>query len=138
MGDFNMKNIKWDQNVMVLSQYMTSQEETLSVFLNDWCLCNYMTCATRENNMLDWILTNDSELIGEISHVKNAKITDHDILICKTNIKIKKTNKFIEFNEYMTEIPKYDWRKGSDDQWTSYNDKVNDVKWNDLVNKNDE
>ena len=62
------------------------------------CMTNtYVTSTTRENNMLDWILTNDSELIGEISHVKNAKITDHDILICKTNIKINKSNKFIEF-----------------------------------------
>ena len=62
MGDFNMKNVKWDQNVMVLSQYMTSQEETLNVFLSDWCLCNYVSSATRESNIVDWILTNDGDL----------------------------------------------------------------------------
>ena len=38
----------------------------------------------------------------------------------------------------MTKIPKYDWRNGSDDQQMSYNEKVNEVKWDELVDENDD
>ena len=42
--------------------------------------------GTRLNNILDLVLTDDMEVIGDITNIKHDKLSDHDTLVIDLNI----------------------------------------------------
>ena len=127
-GDLNMGNVVWDHKVMCINRTLTYQEELLSIFMNKWNLVNYVTNPTHKHGrILDLVMTNDDELVSDIVHVKNDKISDHDILICSTNIILDKVRKD-DFDNYETKVPFMNWRCGTTEQWENYCNELNEIQ----------
>ena len=52
-----MKNLRWADGLMQLEVGMCAQSEVLSSFMNDKFLQNHVNIPTRQNNILDLILS---------------------------------------------------------------------------------
>ena len=62
--DFNLPNIKWENNFPKMELSLNNQEETFVDFLFKFCMFNYVDIETHKGgNTLDLILTNDTSLI---------------------------------------------------------------------------
>ena len=72
-GDFNMKDLKWDQGIIQIDTSLSDQAENLFIFMNDHFLNNYVTKPTREGNLLDLVMTNDHFLVTHVDHCQNSK-----------------------------------------------------------------
>ena len=78
LGDFNLPSIDWDFNRAMPGVTCESPEVTalLLEFLNENFLTQMVTKPTRENNVLDLILTNKPQDILNIS-VEDTKLSEH-------------------------------------------------------------
>ena len=80
-GDFNFPNLKWDGNGKIeIDIHMNKQMEEFSILLNDYFLLNMVNQATRGNNILDLILTNDPESCIRTEIDLNIKFSDHNLV----------------------------------------------------------
>ena len=60
-GDFNFHNLKWEDGLFQLSIGNSGQEETLISFMNNTFMANQVNIPTRENIILDLLITNAPE-----------------------------------------------------------------------------
>ena len=118
--------------MICIQNNMTSQEEKLSVMMSDWCLFNVVTESTRLENLLDLALVNDRDLIKEVAHVVNEKITDHDLIVMNLNIDVINSDSEMESIDYRTKIPRYGWRNGDSKQWECYQASLNSNNWSEI------
>ena len=83
-GDFNFPNIQWDPTInSSVSPKPTEVEEFFLSFIEDNLLCQYITQPTRESNILDLFLTNNSNLVLHSSST-TSPLSDHDLVSVKT------------------------------------------------------
>ena len=95
-GDFNLGFLKsW--NSECLSEFIHSnalrseqskvidarkkQAMRLLELTNNWGLAQKVSERTRKENVLDLVLTDSSDLICNIDHVKHDKLSDHEMLV---------------------------------------------------------
>ena len=95
-GDFNLGFLKsW--NSECLSEFIhsntlrneqakvidTRKKQALKLLelTDSWSLSQKVTEGTRKANILDLVLTDSSDMIHEIDHIKHDKLTDHDTLV---------------------------------------------------------
>ena len=86
-GDFNLPNIKWEDNFSLMGLSLNSQEELFVDFLFRFCMFNYVNIETlKGGKTLDLILTNDTSLIQNVRSNINVKFSDHYFVLCDINI----------------------------------------------------
>ena len=106
-GDFNLGFLEaWDP--LVISEFLTKnkyrlekeleiskakkQAMALLEFTERMNLEQMVKDSTRNDNILDLILTDCMEVIEDIVNIKHDKITDHDTLIVELNVQNKNEN----------------------------------------------
>ena len=93
-GDMNFPNLKWEENLLMIDLELSNQEETFVSFMFANNLMNYVTKPTREENILDLVLTNNYDMITSTYIDVNNGFSDHNTVTCKLNIVYNDTDKF--------------------------------------------
>ena len=99
------------------------------------CLLNVVEFPThKDNNVLDLILTNDSDFIINVRPEENIKFSDQKLVNCSIDViceeKCDECDE--EIIQYLTKVPQYAWRNGTDDQWEKYREIINENYWKSL------
>ena len=88
MGDINLPSIDWNTyTVRPRPQYGKPVNETMLSVVNDYFLDQLVMEPTRENNILDLLLTNAPDSICNVSVIPG--MSDHEAVTCECNINIK-------------------------------------------------
>ena len=129
-GDLNFRDLVWDpEGELVIHQNMGKQQELLHKVCSKLFLNNWVDKATREDRILDVVLSNDRELLLKCEVEVNLRYSDHNLvkLTLTTNceVPIKHTDNL----KYPLSIPHFNWRQGSDEDWTNYTNYLNGVDW---------
>ena len=87
MGDFNYKNIAWSK-----SRGMATESASLATKLFVDCLqTNFLTqhtlSPTRENNILDLVITSEPDLVDSVEVINPLANSDHCMLLYDVNMK---------------------------------------------------
>ena len=90
-GDYNFPNIKWEENLPRIDLNLNTQEENFVNFIYDHSLLNYVSSPTRNDNILDLVLTNDSGLILDTKIELNKNFLDHCTVSCVIDVNIMET-----------------------------------------------
>ena len=73
MGDFNYRNIDWTNGVCVINDEASKFLECVQ----DCFLMQHVRFATRENSLLDLVMTSEPELIDEVMDFGCFSNSDH-------------------------------------------------------------
>ena len=129
-GDLNFKNLKWDQEGYVdIDVCMSRQMELFSVLLNNNFLFNLVTKPTRGENILDLVCTNDKDLCVNMETEYNDKFSDHNMIKICTKLAMVDVDDEADNVEYLTNIPQFNWRNGSNDEWIKYSELMDEHDW---------
>ena len=107
-------------------------------FLNSHFLSQLVNSNTRKNNTLDLIFSNDNLFITEQECIVNNVMSDHNLLIVKSNVNIDsvKDDSKAE-NIYDTNLLDYDHLGTNEEEWNKISDNLKNINWKDkLPNKN--
>lgn len=129
LGDFNLPHLTWSdisqtQNVSSNNSECT---KTLTAFMDKNFLSQYIENPTRQNNILDLVLSNDVNLVKQVE-VKDTELSDHRIITIKSSFGLKQNSTpkivfephtFRNLNFYKTDFAKL-------------NKHLKSVEWNDL------
>ena len=120
-GDFNLGKLEdWSDEIVektkdkinerILNKEIIGSESSqmleLIEFSERWNLIQNVKKPTRENRILDLIMTNE-DIVCEIHHEKHCNISDHDTLVMKVDLEIPKEDKITKENFCSTKIPLY-------------------------------
>ena len=88
--------------------------------------------------ILDLILTNDPDSCLNTEVDINIKYSDHNLVTVRTSLRLDRNYDKSESNlEYVTKIPFYNWRHGSEYDWENYENFLHQYNWleetNDMV-----
>ena len=87
MGDFNFPDINWSHGQATNRFNRLSIQGRFMNFIEKFFLTQLVDQPTRQDNILDLILTNNDELITEISILPyDEYLSDHRIIVAKTTI----------------------------------------------------
>ena len=87
-GDFNFPGIKWeDLTIKRDSDYASGQ--SLMLFMAEHLLSQYVDCPTRDKNILDLLLTNNSNLVLHINTEDTNGLSDHRLVTVTTKESLK-------------------------------------------------
>ena len=131
-GDFNFPDIKWEENLPRFDLNLRTQEENFVNFMSEHSLLNYVMSPTRKNNILDFVLTNDSDLIMNTVIEINVSFSDHNTVSCALDIDFTQSQDSKKFTEYLTSVPKFGWRNSSVEQWKQYENTLNSRVWSEI------
>lgn len=134
-GDFNFPTLIWNDSLPRIELKLNPQQEKFVIMLNDLCLLNMVEFPThKDNNILDLILTNDSDFIINVWPDENINFSDHKFVNCSVDmIREEKCNDSDEeMINYLTKVPQFSWRNGSEEQWRKYKEILNENDWNTL------
>ena len=116
-GDFNMSFLEsWDAAVITefLQKSTYRKENNLPIVsakfqarallnMTERMNLNQMVKeGTRLNNILDLVLTDDIDIIGDINNIKHEKLSDHDTLVIDLNISHNKDKDELKKNYCLT------------------------------------
>ena len=73
-GDFNMSRVNWSNGSVEIKPGMNKQETEFINFVTNNFLENKVLKPTRNDNILDLVLTNDQSLVRGVSHIVNSKL----------------------------------------------------------------
>ena len=93
LGDFNLPCLRWtDETVPPQYQYLNIESaDILMSFINTNFLSQYVDKPTRQQNILDLVLSNQPNMIKHIE-VEDTKLSDHRLIRVKTNFGLKPPN----------------------------------------------
>ena len=77
LGGFNLPNM-WKYNCENMGNSSESEKLLLN-FMNKFFLCQYVDVKTREENILDLLLTNNDRLVHHVQSEKH-EISDHNVV----------------------------------------------------------
>lgn len=101
-GDFNFPIINWQTEVIQGGRSECQrQAEAFIKFSKTFCLQQFISDATRGNNTLDLLLSNNDQLIHSIKVTASA-LSDHNLVTAKCNIPIRENN--VTTNDLHTSI----------------------------------
>ena len=98
-------------------------------FAEDFFLLQYVDEATRKQNILDLIFTNNNNLIIRCRQVINAKLSDHNTIITELSYGLKQLENKQNKNFTTTTIPEYDFQGADDENWARMKSLLNVVEW---------
>jgi len=86
MGDFNYQGINW--------RSFQATDEAAQKFLNfiEDCLTQHVFEATRENSVLDLVITDEPDMTDNVNIYGQFSTSDHNVLHWKTNVLVTKEN----------------------------------------------
>ena len=88
-----------------------------------------MDKPTRNQNILDLILTNNSELFYNCEVEINSKFSDHNLVKVGINIDLSNDSTHTDNLRYPNDIPLFNWRKGSSEDWEKYKSYLDSKDW---------
>ena len=98
VGDFNLKNVDWN-NRLILNN--SNDYELFWDIVSDNFLIQMVSQPTRGNNVLDLVLTNNSDMVCDVE--AGEPISDHKIVTFKVNVhsyhRKSSERKFYDFNK---------------------------------------
>ena len=108
MGDFNFPNLRWEDKLVRIVQYMSQQEELFANLLGKFYLFNCVEVPTRGENIFDLILTNAEDLIQEVRVEESGSLSDHRWVIGNLDVTLAQTDdESPESLIYKTQIPNF-------------------------------
>ena len=97
LGDFNFPNISWPSRSIASSTVEKSESaEAFLQFMDSHFLSQIVSIPTRENNILDLILTNSNNVLEKVISDKTL-LSDHNIVEVPVN-----PNHLLSFNPITT------------------------------------
>ena len=132
-GDFNLPFISWpsgkiyDKNVTKKAKEK-QQAELLVNFVENNFMENYINTATRGQNILDLVFSNNHHLVNKYTTTINNKFSDHNMLTVEMNFtynKEKKSTKSV--NPTATRIYEYDLKNATNDDWMKFSKVLEEV-----------
>ena len=136
-GDLNFPNVIWS-NSTIKSGKSTEDNKSAQLLL-DFMDRNFMTQLVEENtrdnkNILDVIITNNAELLHDIT-VEKCKITsDHDLVKCDILNLFKKPTETDAPYKPSSEFDRWNWNKA---KWNPIREELGTVDWEQLMNNED-
>ena len=92
--------------------------------LLDWSDKNFLkqivTTATRQENILDLVFTNNENIVDSYDTEINSKLSDHNTIQINLNIEDEKNDKETILNPYPNKIFEYNLMKGTEEDWIRY------------------
>ena len=101
-----MRNLKWNGNIIQWEVGMASNEETIADCMTNRFLHNLVLSPTRENSLLDLLLTNDPAIFGETTYINNIAFSDHKLVNIEIVLNVERQ---LVKNLYSTKIPLLIW-----------------------------
>ena len=113
MGDFNYPNINWDTHDADAAGGLL-----LEVILNNFWT-QYVSSATRGNNILDLVISSEETMIHNLSIDEHLANSDHNIvsfrLVIETEIKTNRQGRYdynkTNYNQLLDSLKSLDWDK---------------------------
>ena len=97
--------------------------------MNNKFMTNQINIPTRENKILDLLITNAPEWFASCESIENSKFSDHKMISFNLTIKIDERPQNIFKNLYSTSIPLLAWNDADCDTWELYSEIMNQVQW---------
>ena len=127
LGDFNFPRMDWQaEDVRGAGNSTTEREaaQMLCNFMSDHCLTQLIDEATREQNILDLLLTNNNDLVYDFE-VRDSGLSDHRMIMITLLMSEGSPRPTVErrdlFSRYNFFSESADWQKLEDDlmqvQW---------------------
>ena len=131
-GDINMSKLHFDDNGFIIYENnMTQQSEKFTEISNNLCLFNIIDKPTRGDKILDLVMTNDKDIFTHVEMEHNQKFSDHNLMTIGLSFDINSKTKNTDNLEYPNEIPLYNWRYGTKENWDKYRESLDKHNWND-------
>ena len=121
VGDFNFKDIDWSNNVFLNN---SSNYVLFADILADNFLTQMVLQPTRENNILDLVLTNNIDLVVDVE--VGEPISDHNIITFRVNV-----------NPYRIQSSKKEFYNFDKANWSDLNELFNNIPWDCAFISND-
>ena len=130
MGDFNLPNCTWNIQGNMVTGKTCAKGNIIQNMTDTLLLSQQVHSPTRNENTLDLIFTNNSQLINEI-RITPTIHSDHNIISIPTNIKLQETE-----NRNQCSMPFSDINLNKTD-WNSVNNKLNNINWEEELSEQD-
>ena len=112
IGDFNFKEINWD----TMKAGSTKADNFLDVVMDNlWS--QHVTKPTRQNSLLDLVITSDPNMVDEVEVIEHLGTSDHSMVQWEMTYRV----------ELIKETPKRDFRNANFDQMK---EELKTVNWN--------
>ena len=102
-GDFNLGHMNWDIPSIITGKPNPQQHKMLLDILNDHSLTQVVTIPTRQDKILDLILTNYPSIVDKLETMPPIGESDHDIVYteCATSLRRchAKPRKVLQFSK---------------------------------------
>ena len=127
LGDFNLPFISWPKGEIYQKEVAKKSGEKqqavkLVNFVERNFLENYVNTATRGNNILDLVFTNNHLLVNSYITTVNKKMSDHYLLTIALNFTYNaETKKKKVTNPYSTKVYEYNLNEASENDWKRFN-----------------
>ena len=115
IGDFNYRDIDWET-----MQTSSSRSEAFMEVVMDNLLIQHVTQPTRQESLLDLVITSNPDMIDEVEIIEHLGRSDHNMLKWDMNFYVKVDES----------LPKRDFRNANIDQIKS---ELNDTDWRELL-----
>ena len=128
-GDFNFPIVDWaSREIHGGAEYSQRQAELLLNLMNDEILEQYVVEPTRGNNILDLIITNNEDMISEITTAETI-MSDHKLLIIETLLLVRPQNPAPRQGQ--SGLGELNFTSNRVD-WASLSSKLAEVRWETL------
>lgn len=94
LGDFNFPSIDWSM------QSASVHDMQFLDLLNDLFLYQHVNFPTREDNILDLVITNEPDMVTHIQSIGKLGLCDHDAILCNVQSKVSVEESNMSFPVY--------------------------------------
>jgi len=139
MGDFNYSFKKWPPDRV--TDVLTEESKNFIDCLDDNFLTPNVTLPTRNNAILDLIITDEPDMIPEISDLGPLGNSDHNALLWSTRVRTetaKRTQRILDYPKtdiagMKQELQAIDWYKllgtlSIEDSWSTFKHKIQEIE----------
>jgi hypothetical protein len=129
-GDYNLPGVRWEDTTPVSGSSAPAKiAGKLLGFMEDQFLVQLVKDATRLNNILDLVLSNNQDQVSHIAIRPNVKMTDHATVCTYLTVRAPVPQRQVTKVLHTSCIPQYDLSKADREDWTRYNYLVNRRNW---------
>ena len=129
-GDINFNDLTWNQNgTITIDNNLNGQKLKFADLCGKLSLCNLVDKPTRGNNILDVVMTNDSDIYRNCEVELNSNFSDHNLVKIRLTFNVNDKCEYTENLEYPSEITNYNWRFGNSDDWEKYKSLLEEHDW---------
>ena len=139
-GDFNFPHIEWPYGNLPNRDTTRDKEKKQATLLLDFMdinsFSNIITSPTRQRNIIDLMMVNNSDRFNVSDTIVNKVISDHNIMSIDMKAKYNMNQSYVKCNPYINSIFEYDIEIGDDsDEWSQfYNDILDEaMSWDNIA-----